>query len=120
MQDWAWLAAAFALTAAPALAETLTFTGVMTGADHQTYREIPFHVAAGTTAVTVEFGYTGKDQKSVIDLGVCDPLRLRGWSGGNKAAGPSGPISPASPPSRRSTASTVPGRSPASPCGRRG
>ena len=58
----------------------------MTGADHQTYREIPFRVPAGTTAVSVAFSYTGKDQKSVIDLGVRDPQRLRGWSGGNKAA----------------------------------
>lgn len=70
---------------APALAETLALTGVMTGADHETYREIPFRVPAGTTSITVEFAYTGKDQKSVIDLGLRDPHRLRGWSGGNKA-----------------------------------
>lgn len=69
----------------PAVAETLTLKGVMTGADHQTYREVPFRVPAGTTAVTVEFAYTGKDQKSVIDLGIRDPQRFRGWSGGNKA-----------------------------------
>lgn len=74
-------AAAFSATAQ---AETLTLTGVMTGADHQTYREVPFRVPAGTTAITVEFAYTGKDQKSVIDLGVRDPARFRGWSGGNK------------------------------------
>lgn len=77
-------AAALALVA-PAFAGTLTLTGVMTGADHQTYREVPFRVPAGTTAVTVEFAYTGKDQKSVIDLGLRDPQRFRGWSGGNKA-----------------------------------
>lgn len=71
--------------ASPAVAETLTLAGVMTGADHETYREVPFKVPAGTTAVTVEFAYTGKDQKSVIDLGVRDPQRFRGWSGGNKA-----------------------------------
>lgn len=73
------------LLASPALGETLTLTGVMTGADHQTYREVPFRVPAGTTAVTVALAYTGKDQKSVIDLGIRDPQRLRGWSGGNKA-----------------------------------
>jgi predicted metal-dependent phosphoesterase TrpH len=73
------------LAAFPVAAETLTLTGVMTGADHQTYREVPFKVPAGTTSVTVEFAYTGKDQKSVIDLGVRDPQRFRGWSGGNKA-----------------------------------
>jgi len=66
-------------------AETLTLTGVMTGADHQTYREVPFKVPAGTTSVTVDFAYTGRDQKSVIDLGMRDPQRFRGWSGGNKS-----------------------------------
>ncbi len=79
------VASAAALAALPAAAETLTLTGVMTGADHQTYREVPFRVPAGTTSVTVAFAYTGKDQKSVIDLGVRDPQRFRGWSGGNKA-----------------------------------
>ena len=75
-----------ACAAFPALAaETLTLTGVMTGADHETYREVPFKVPAGTTSVTVEFAYTGKEQKSVIDLGIRDPQRFRGWSGGNKA-----------------------------------
>ncbi len=81
----AWLAALAALSATPAFAGTLTLTGVMTGADHQTYREVPFRVPAGTTAVTVEFAYTGKDEKSAIDLGLRDPQRFRGWSGGNKA-----------------------------------
>jgi hypothetical protein len=73
------------LLVSPALAETLTLKGVMTAADHQTYREVPFKVPPGTTAVTVDFAYTGKDQKAVIDLGVRDPQRFRGWSGGAKA-----------------------------------
>jgi len=73
---------AFATCAEPAA--DLTLTGVMTRADHQTYREIPFRVPAGTTRLTVRFAYTGKAQKSVIDLGVRDPRRFRGWSGGNK------------------------------------
>lgn len=80
------LALAASILSSPALAETLTLTGVMTGADHETYREVPFRVPAGTTSVTVAFAYTGKDQKSVIDLGVRDPARFRGWSGGNKAS----------------------------------
>ncbi len=85
MERLAGLAVTLALSAAPAAAETLTLTGVLTGADHQTYREIPFRVPAGTTAVTVAFAYDGKDQRSVIDLGIRDPQRFRGWSGGNKA-----------------------------------
>lgn len=82
----AWLAAILALLAMPASAETLTLRGGMTGADHQTYREVPFRVPPGTTSVTVAFAYTGQDQKAVIDLGLRDPQRFRGWSGGNKAA----------------------------------
>jgi hypothetical protein len=71
--------------AASAPPPDVTLTGAMTGADHQTYREVPFRVPAGVTRLTVEFAYTGKDQKSVIDLGLRDPQRFRGWSGGNKA-----------------------------------
>lgn len=69
-----------------AAAETLTLSGVLTGADHQTYRDVPFRVPAGTTAISVTFAYIGQDQKAVIDLGVRDPQRFRGWSGGNKAS----------------------------------
>lgn len=57
----------------------------MTGADHQTYREAPFAVPAGVTRLTVAFDYAGREQKSVIDIGLRDPVRFRGWSGGNKA-----------------------------------
>ncbi|MEO8115610.1 MAG: CehA/McbA family metallohydrolase, partial [Phenylobacterium sp.] len=35
--------------------------------------------------LTVDFAYTGRDQKSVIDVGLRDPQRFRGWSGGAKA-----------------------------------
>jgi len=70
--------------ASAASAQDLTLTGVMTHADHEHYREVPFAVPVGTTRLTVEFAYAGKDQHSVIDLGVRDPVRFRGWSGGNK------------------------------------
>lgn len=80
------IAAALLAAAAPAPpAPDLTLTGAMTGTDHQTYREVPFRVPAGVTRITVAFDYTGKDQRSVIDLGLRDPQRFRGWSGGNKA-----------------------------------
>ncbi|HEY2752860.1 CehA/McbA family metallohydrolase [Phenylobacterium sp.] len=77
-------AALLVLLPAGAQAQDLTLSGVITRADHQTYREIPFRVPAGTARLTVEFAYTGKDQKSVIDLGLRDPQRFRGWSGGAK------------------------------------
>ena len=82
----AWLAGGAAahaqLQAQPS--PDLTLKGVMTRADHEHYREIPFKVPAGTKRLTVEFAYSGKEQKAVIDLGLRDTERFRGWSGGNK------------------------------------
>ena len=63
----------------------LILSGTLTGADHQTYRELAFKVPARTKQITVAFSYTGQAQKSVIDLGLRDPQRFRGWSGGNKS-----------------------------------
>ncbi|HEY8573012.1 CehA/McbA family metallohydrolase [Phenylobacterium sp.] len=57
----------------------------MTHADHQTYREVPFRVPPGVTRLTIQFAYTGREQRAVIDLGLRDPQRFRGWSGGNKS-----------------------------------
>ena len=62
----------------------LVLTGQIVGADHQTYKPVTFEVPAGVTRVTVAFDYTGRDQKTVVDLGLMDPERFRGWSGGNK------------------------------------
>lgn len=77
-----------ACNAAPAPAPKPTeivLTGEITRADHQTYREIPFEVPAGTGHIAVDFSYTGKDQRTVIDIGLRDPDGQRGWSGGNKS-----------------------------------
>ena len=48
---------------------------------------LPRAVAAppGAGRITIDFDYTGKDQKTVIDIGVRDPDGQRGWSGGNKS-----------------------------------
>lgn len=66
-------------------AQDLVLRGDLTGADHQTYREIPFEVPAGTGRITVEVSYTGREARTTVDLGLRDPERFRGWSGGNKA-----------------------------------
>jgi hypothetical protein len=59
--------------------------GSLTGADHHTYRTEPFAVPDGVARITVEFDYTGKEQRGVIDLGLLGPDgAIRGWSGGNK------------------------------------
>ena len=65
-------------------APDLILTGQIVGADHQTYKPVTFEVPPGVTRLTVAFDYTGKDQRTVVDIGLMDPQRFRGWSGGNK------------------------------------
>ncbi len=60
--------------------------GKVTGADAQTYRELPFTVPAGVSRITVDFSYTDRDKHTSIDLGILDNERFRGWSGGNKSS----------------------------------
>ena len=60
-------------------------TGDITGAQNKSYFEVPFNVPAGTHRVSVDFQYTGKEEHATLDLGVADPERFRGESGGNKS-----------------------------------
>jgi hypothetical protein len=53
-------------------------------AQNQTYIEAPFMVPEGTHRLSVTFYNLGHDQHTVIDLGILDPFRFRGASGGNK------------------------------------
>lgn len=78
------LASLLLVGAAPPAPPDLTLTGVLTRADHERYREVPFTVPAGVDRVTVELDYEGRDVRTVVDLGLRDPDRFRGWSGGNK------------------------------------
>ncbi len=59
--------------------------GDVTGAQHKTYLDVPFSVPAGVHRISVDFHYTGKDQRATLDLGIADPQRFRGESGGNKS-----------------------------------
>ncbi len=59
--------------------------GTITGQDNQTYKLLPFQVPAGVSRITVDFGYTGKQDRTTLDLGIYDPRGFRGWSGGNKS-----------------------------------
>jgi hypothetical protein len=83
----AW-AATLVLAAFPAWAEShaITLAGEISRLDHQSYLEVPFRVPPGATSVSVSFTHTGREDRTVIDLGLRDPERLRGWSGGNKSA----------------------------------
>jgi hypothetical protein len=63
----------------------LVLTGEVKGEQNQTYFEIPFSVPAGIHRISVDFQFTGKDQRAALDLGIADPERFRGASGGNKS-----------------------------------
>jgi hypothetical protein len=64
----------------------IVLTGQLTRADHETYVELPFDVPPGVERLTVEFAYDTREQRTTIDLGLFDPDRFRGWSGGDKAS----------------------------------
>src|SRR5215469_6444428 len=63
----------------------ITLRGVVTGSQNHTYLEVPFKVPAGVHRVTITFNYTGREQKTALDLGLEDPSEVRCWSGGNKS-----------------------------------
>jgi predicted metal-dependent phosphoesterase TrpH len=52
--------------------------------DYHTYIEKPFTLPEGVKRLRVEFFYTGKEQRTTIDIGIMDPARFRGWSGGSR------------------------------------
>lgn len=60
--------------------------GTVNGDQNSTYIEAPFEVPAGIERLTVSFQYTGKAEHTTLDLGIEDPQRVRGWSGGNKSS----------------------------------
>jgi hypothetical protein len=59
--------------------------GELTRAAFEKYTEVPFDLPAGVVRLTIRFRYAGKEQRSVIDLGLRDPQRFRGWSGGTRS-----------------------------------
>jgi hypothetical protein len=83
-----FLAVFFPVWTASSAQETkpsLELQGSISYANRQTYLELPFAVPAGTTRVSVSLTYTQRELHTNIDLGVFDPERFRGWSGGNKS-----------------------------------
>jgi hypothetical protein len=50
--------------------------------DYHTYIEKSFPLPEGVKRLRIEFSYNGKEQRTTIDLGLIDPVRFRGWSGG--------------------------------------
>ncbi len=64
----------------------LHLQGTITHAQNQTYVHVPFAVPAGVLRLTVRFQYTSQEQGTRLDLGIFDPERFRGASGGNKSS----------------------------------
>jgi hypothetical protein len=73
-------------TFADSAVDQLALAGQLTRADHETYVELPFVVPPGVERISVDFSYDTREQKTTIDLGLFDPERFRGWSGGDKAS----------------------------------
>jgi len=55
-----------------------------------TYRYLPFDVPPGTQGITVRYRYA-RAADAILDLGVADPERVRGWSGSQRDAVVIGP-----------------------------
>ena len=80
-----WLALVPGTVAQQEKPADLVLKGEVTGAQHKTYFEVPFTVPAGVHRISVDFHYTERDQRATLDLGIADPQRFRGESGGNKS-----------------------------------
>jgi hypothetical protein len=87
-----WIATAFLLVLiltrqglTQSTSADIVLKGDVSGAQNKTYFEIPFNVPAGTHRISADFEYTGKDERATLDLGIADPERFRGQSGGNKS-----------------------------------
>ena len=70
-------------------APDLTLRDTITDAAYRTYRLIPFEVPVGVKALEIRFDYTGREDRTTIDVGLLGPgdtfgASFRGWSGGNK------------------------------------
>ncbi len=73
------------IAAAQSLAPpNIVLDGEIHPSQNQTYIEAPFTVPAGVHRISVSFHNLGHDQHTVLDLGIADPNRFRGASGGNK------------------------------------
>ena len=68
----------------------LVLKGQIHPTDNHTYHPVTFLVPPNVTRITVQFDYTGRDQRTTIDLGLLGPDGFRGqdgfrgWSGGSK------------------------------------
>jgi hypothetical protein len=68
----------------------LVLKGQIHASENHTYHPVVFDVPANVTRITIQFDYSGRDQRTTIDLGLLGPDGFRGqdgfrgWSGGSK------------------------------------
>lgn len=79
-----WLILTPLLSAQPT-PSSLVLEGTIISAQVKTYVDVPFQVPNGVHRISVDFTYTGQQQRTTLDLGIADPYRFRGASGGNKS-----------------------------------
>jgi hypothetical protein len=69
---------------------SLVLKGQIHARDNHTYQPVTFNVPANVNRITIQFDYSGRDQRTTIDLGLLGPDGFRGqdgfrgWSGGSK------------------------------------
>jgi hypothetical protein len=85
VRRWGLCFVFFALAPWGLAQQDLVLTGDVKGALQKTYFDVPFAVPAGVHRISVDFHYTAKDQRATLDLGIADPHRFRGESGGSKS-----------------------------------
>lgn len=73
--------------AAPAAEATrYFFEGQYSFSDWGRYIDLPFQVPEDTTIIKVRYSYSAHDGKpAVLDIGLYDPEKFRGWSGGARS-----------------------------------
>ncbi|WP_431215096.1 CehA/McbA family metallohydrolase [Puia sp. P3] len=62
--------------------QVIILKGKVERKDLHTYIERSFSLPDSVKRISVVFSYNGKDQRTTIDIGLMDPVRFRGWSGG--------------------------------------
>jgi PHP domain-containing protein len=65
-------------------AQDLDLHGTIIHQQTDSYVTVPFEVPPDIQRLDVSFTYTGREDHTTLDLGLLDPQRFRGWSGGNK------------------------------------
>jgi hypothetical protein len=64
--------------------QDLVLHGTIAPEQSDSYVMVPFDVPPDVGQIDVSFSYQGRHDYATLDLGLEDPQRFRGWSGGNK------------------------------------